>query len=381
MSGITFRCMYEGCVGGTIFSGRIVDNDEGTTLDFQYAVGNDEENLRRKKMQERDKVQEMKTPLDYFILSSFTLPAIRHMIMTIKSRLIKTVILPYTESNIRLKLAQFQSGVINLNLEETEFLYNPDKFLQARGVQRRIFLYGNGESLPRDYKSLDEKLQWTLEGEYFEAQTVEVRRKISNNEDGPINVVKAGYIKKCDWLLYFGVYGKVPTIVMYTGPTNTNRQSYVAKIYATALDKDARCMNEELNNKTSECVRCMFSTDHITFSTYGEEPEAHEICGHFLLGNYNLNEDMGRMLHRYSGVREMIRVNAVPYCGMQEYWNKYFASMFTGVYTKYWYINLIPETESKIMLDIAKTSPRNRFLIGTPEMSYCLNGTVRRKKS
>ncbi len=379
MEGLIYRCLYEGCVGGCVFSSAVRDYSRNTFFNFKYVSG---ANLNRHKNRV---IQGEKHPvitedaLSYFFLSTITFASIKMLVAEVNRRHVETVVLPYLSPKERLSIVEKGYVKAEVGYEEMDFITNPDRYLESKGVKKRLFICGNGADLPKDYSAMSEFLQLTPDGEYFEKQSKELQEKANQQEGKKINLVKAGYIKMAEWFIYFGIYGKTPSIVMFTGPLRLNRKDYNSKMYAAALSKKDVCRNVEMDKKVSGCVQCIFQREHISFCSYAKQPEPHEVCGHFLLGNYNLNVDMGHMLNRFSGIRKMIRVVAVPNCGKSEYWNKTFASLFTGDYSKYWYINIVSETEAKLMMDISSASPRNRFFMGTEEMSYCLTGELYRR--
>lgn len=410
MDGIAFRCMYENSVGGIIFSGMVKDHLSGTSVEFKCTAGVEIPKTEYREAQTKQRPLENDRELDYFFLSSYTPPMIHVLMQEIKRRRVHTVILPYVTPVARLQiLSDYESGHVGMQKkralgrqtegsgvsvriadEVAEFLKSPDAVLQKLGVKKRYFLYQNGKDLPRDYAGMDQAITSMEEGEYFEEPSAELCAYVESMEGQSINLKKAGYIKKANWLFYPGVYGPDirnadrslythTTMVLYTGPVDTDCSKIVAKVHESSINMETRCRNQDLDSSVTGCVKCLYDSEYVTFRSINKDPVPHEVFGHFLLGTYNLNRHLGEMLNRFSGIREMIRINAIPNCGSKESWNRCFPSLFPGNYSKFWFLNIMPYTDSQVMLDIAKTSPRNRFLLGTDQISYCISGRILKK--
>lgn len=389
MEAIIFRLMYENCISGVILSGTINDEFGSNMLDFKYISGENRVRDEFKRLQGKKRLLERARELDFFFLGAYTIPTIKELIDDVKGREIETVILPYVPPIQRLSLlSRYEKSDVVLG-EEADFLADPDKYLCKYGVKNRFFLYNNGTHLPNDFMQMEEFLSKLPQGDYLdkcESDEMEIVRHLEGHE---VDLRKAGYIYRYGWFFYFGVYGldfkeamemELPkeTIVLFTSPIRCQSRDYGTKMFAVALNEKG-CCNQSLNQEISGCVRCMHEHDYVAFNSTIKETIPHDLTGHFLLGNYNMNQNMGKMLGRFSGVRERIRVVSVPNCGETTHWNRIFPSLFAGDYTKYWYLNVTSYTDSSLMLDIVNTSPRNRFLMGNSQISYCLSGIVNRK--
>lgn len=390
MDGIVFRLMYENCISGVICSGTAKDNLDENLLDFKYVAGVDHITEEIRDMQGKKRLLERKRGLDYFFLGSMTLSSIGVLVEEIGQRKIRTVILPYVPPTERLALITRYKNKQEMIENELEFLADPDMYMKKHGVENRLFLYENGVPLPNNYEEMDTVLKEMKPGHYLEKCCSKDEEIVMQLEGHAINLRKAGYIFDSGWLFYFSVHGldlsqkhtlKEPeeTLVLFSAPIRSRSKDYEAKLFAVSLNQRS-CCNESLNREISGCVKCLHEQDHIVFCTATNDPVPHGVTGHFLLGNYNLNKELGSMLGRYSGIREMIRVVSVPSCGKSSHWNRIFPSLFAGDYSKYWFVNVTEQTDSRLMLDIANTSPRNRFFLGKSHVSYCVSGVINRKK-
>lgn len=256
------------------------------------------------------------------------------------------------------------------------------------GVQDIHYLYGNG-------KNITSNPDGTPEGVFFENADRDAMKKVEDMEECHIPLEKAGYIVKCDWLLYFGVYGmdvdemlrltehaqeksSIPvietTVTMFAGPLHDG-PGYVDSVFTEkTFTKELECVRStEMENYCCD-MKCMRYQDHAILKQHTKLNRKGSCFGVLLLGNLNLKEYMTEVTRRYHSIGKRIRILTIPDGANFEKWNPLLLSMFSGTDYHYWIASMNRSSSGEVLKDIIFSNSYHRLVHLNAEFGSCFSG-------
>ncbi len=381
-----FRYLFENVPDGIIQWGFVNDTWFGEKVYYIYLAEN---TLRRINVHTQRATQEAlrhlpQEEIDILVLGEFKVFYVVAMLEILKTRRVKSVVLPYIVPAYRQMLAEslpFPENVKN-------FILRPYSTLLRMGVEEIHYLYGNGKNITSNPDGFPE-------GVYFEQADEEALDQIEHIEGVHVELEKAGYIVKCDWLFYFGLYGPdveemkelathseegidvMPiqtTITMFAGPLHDG-PSYVDSVFTDkTFTRDLACARTTEMEKNWCDMRCMRYQDYSMLKQHTKSERKGSCFGILLLGNINLKQHMGELTGRYHSIGKRIRILTIPDGASFDKWNPQILAMFCGTDYHYWIAAMNRSSSGEVLKDIIFSSAYHHLVHVNAEFGSCFSG-------
>jgi hypothetical protein len=365
-----FKFMFQNVTDGIYYTGCLWNTYNKRRANFLYMNSS---NKNIKPVFEQDsRFDDMGLGLDFLVISNLNLAYMNHLLKILKSRRVKTVIMPYFSPSTRMEVLRryYTMGPVNDDVEA--FWENPYYYLQRTGVAKIYLLHGNG----RPYKGGVE-----VPGEYFQECDYYDTEAVMEDEAFSYTIYKAGYLVSDEWVFCFGNYQKGidSAIVMYHGTMADDTKADDCVLNA----KNFSCMhdcNSDITDKNSQChLRCTYKTDYDSLKRQNRDNVKEYINGSFLLGNVRLAEVMDQFYEQFGAIKEKIRFVGVPNCGEEECWNKRMLG-FGNLHNKcYWAVANNKYTSAEVIKDITTSAPYNSFALLNDKYGLCISGYLKRR--
>lgn len=381
-----FRYLFENVPDGIIQWGYVEDTRRKEKAYYVYLSEN---NLRRVNIHTHRATAEALTHLpmkeiDILVLGEFKVFYIMSFLEILKTRRVRSVVLPY--------IMPLQREILSKSLPFPEdvkkFILKPYETLVQMGVQEIHCLHGNG-------KDITSNPDGTPEGEFFENADQEVMEQVEDMEGCRIPLEKAGYIVKCDWLFYFGIYGMkvdemirlaehgedttaVPviqtTVTMFAGPLHDG-PSYVDSVFTEkTFTKELACVRSTEMEDYCCDLRCMRYQDHAVLKQHTKLDRKGSCFGVLLLGNVNLKEYMADVTRRYHSIGKRIRILTIPDGANFDKWNPQVLALFSGSDYHYWIASMNRSSSGEVLKDIIFSNSYHHLVHVNAEFGSCFSG-------
>lgn len=378
-----FRYLFENVSDGIIQWGYVNDTRMRDKAYYVYLSENNLQWVHKNKATVEALRHLPKKEIDILVLGEFKAFYIMSFIEILKTRRVHTVVLPYIMPRQRKVLSDslpFPEDVKN-------FILRPYSTLVQMGVRKIHYLYGNGKDITSNPDGLPE-------GEFFEEAETEIIEKVEDLEGCRIPLKKAGYIVKCDWLFYFGVYGSgnneeiqtehlketgsapeiQTTVTMFSGPLH-DAPVYVDSLFTEKIfSKDMPCLR---NTDTEDCVcdmRCMRFQDHTMLKQHTKQERKGSCFGVLLLGNVNLKRYLADVTRRYHSIGKRIRILTIPDGASLDKWNPQILALFSGSDFHYWLAAMNSRSSGEVLKDIMFSNSHHHLVQVSAEFGSCFSG-------
>lgn len=352
------------------------------------------------------------SPIQLFIMGSFSVEDAERLIYTIRHGIVETVILPYVAPIQRFLIMQTLASRRVTDQDLIDFIQMPYLYLKKSAVKKVFFVYGNG----RNFEKAENEM---YPGEYFEHQDQDILDMIEEMEGYRIPVMKAGHIINNRTLFYFGYYGadiykvrqfisryakgvriekiddreiqrlmlvyqkvfadcRMDTLTVFCSPTEIIAEQTDCVFNTIVIDKEDLC-HADIEMDEGRCsVKCMLYNDYDVCHCHRTE-EAELRAGILLLGNVKLRKYLKEIRQRYGVIEQQIRAISIPNCGNIHNWEIKLADLNVKKNAVFWICPLHAQMPDKILREIKSKNARYRIIGLNEEYGCCFNGFLTEK--
>ncbi len=406
-----FRYLLKNTSSAVVMSGCTWDKGAQEQVRYAYTCEM-VHNSAGKSQQSRFEQSSCSSPLNLFIMGSFSVEDAQRLIDTIRCGSVNTVILPYVVPIQRFLILKTLVSKEIMDKDLLDFIQTPYLYLKKTAVKKIFFIYGNG--------SLFDKTECGMyPGNYFEFQDKETLDMIEEMEGYRIPVMKAGYIIDNRTLFYFGHYGadlpmirqfisryartlrlekidereiqkmmlvyqkvfadsRLDTLTVFCSPTEITASQTDCVFHAIVVDKEDLCHTDIEMDEGRCSVKCMLYNDYDVCHCHRTQ-EAELRAGILLLGNVKLRKYLKEIRERYKIVEQQIRAVTIPNCGNIQNWDKELTELDVGKNAVFWICPLHTQMPDQVMREIKSKNARYRIIGLNDDYGCCFNGFLTEK--
>ncbi len=407
-----FRYLFENTSNAVIMSGCLWDKGVQEQLRYVYSCEMNHNPFEQYRQMSDGPMLYHGSPVQMFIMGSFSLEDAERLIHTIRQDVVDTVVLPYVAPVQRLSIVQtlLSQGIKNKDI--IEFVQAPYLYLKKSGVKKFFFVYGNG----RAFENTEMEM---YPGYYFEPQNGEILEMIEEMEGYRIPVVKAGHMINNRMLFQFGYFGidlhrirhflfhymksvrigriddrqikkmllayrksfsehGMETVTMFCGPTEIVASQKDCVLNTIVMDKEDYC-HADIERDDGRCtVKCMLYHDYDVCHCHRTE-EADLRAGILLLGNIQLSKHIQELRHHYRMICPQIRAVSVPNCGNIYNWESSLTDMNVKKNAVFWICPQCSQMQNQVLREIKAKNARYRIIMLNEKYGCCFNGFLSEK--